>query len=195
MSDEIHVSPAVAAARERLALAKAAAEAARLSEEEAELARLADEEEAANAEARAAKAARRRINLKAREDTARKIAAMNPREKGGPYLVRGVDLADHLPPEYDVDSLPNAGLWVVRSPSRDAVRAMNASIEAKENQDLWAADLVAVSTVDPSPLGESGVRLRGFVDDERHIGAVTMMANAITDLNGTRQKEAKRGRK
>lgn len=192
------MATALEEARERARAAKEAAAAAKLTDEESELARYREEEEAANAELRSSNAVRRANELKTRETAARKVAA-------GKYLVRGVDLADHLPPEADLATVPNRGLWVVRSPTREAVRSMNADIEAKDKpQDVWTADLVCASVVDP-PNGAAlnasdadkaaGAEVRGFCDDERNMGAVTQLANHVTDLNGTKQKEAKRGRK
>ena len=57
---------------------------------------------------RAAQSARRRLDLRNREAAARKIANAQPREKR--YFVRGVDLADTLPPEADLASIPGGGV-------------------------------------------------------------------------------------
>lgn len=180
--------------RERAAAARAKADAVKLSAEEREIAALIDEEEQAKRDERAALSDRRRIGLKGREDAARAKA-------GKAYLVRGVDMIDYLPPECDLADVPNEGLFVVRSPTKAAYAAMQSAMESKvQTQAEFAADLVCASTVDPDVSGPDaggalGIALRNFVDDPRFAGAVIQMANVITDLNGTKIKEAKRGGK
>jgi len=170
------------------AAAKRASAAAVLTPEQAELAEaLADEADAAEAEA-AAQAKLRGLDMAARVEKARAAAA-------GAFLVAGVDLVALFPlgAAPAAETLPGAGVIVIRSPDMETSDAFAANAEAmKQGLSALAIRLVCGCVVDPDKTSPEGTRLLGFL--QKFPEAAGTIALRAKELGGAQQKATKRGR-
>jgi hypothetical protein len=193
MSDAALVSPALAAARQKAADAKAAREAAALSAADAELLKLHRQIQEDDAAAEVSHREARALRGLEEEAEERKAAA-------GKYLVKAIDIAALLPglTEEQVKALPGEGVIVVRSPPvhpTDALAGFLREIEAgKEAHPDIYAELVCESTVRPKLKPGTAEAYREFWSSSLGRGTVITVGDQVAELGGMRGRAAKRGR-
>jgi len=111
-------------------------------------------------------------------------------------LVKAIDLIDLFPlgETPDIDTIPGAGVIIVRSPTPARTKEIHAEVEAKTTAlaDVLT-ELVCETTLDPDPRDQlQGAKLRAFF--EAWPQCAIAAGNTVLKLGGSRTAVEKRGR-